>query len=171
MPVGAALCWWFPPVRHRRRKETTMSRRTFLAALPVVAALVAVGMLSACGAGPAARPATKAARPVVAAVPDPHVVVLPEPDTSLVTLATVSPRRGNAVVGSFPVLPGNLWIDLNCLGAGALQVAFEPLDAFTMPCGDLVQVTKNEIALSTANVLKISVSAPGTIQWSMRLQR
>ncbi len=103
--------------------------------------------------------------------PDPAQLELPELDSALRVLAEAAPRRGDATFEALDVQPGELWINANCKGTGDLVVRFDPLDELVFRCTDELLVTRNQLNLINARPLRLSVSAPANVEWSLRVQQ
>jgi len=82
----------------------------------------------------------------------------------------VPPRNGSFIAGRVKANPGELCVTVSCRGPGELEVTFNPMDNFAVPCGATVQFSKNQINLVKPHELKIVVSAPNTVRWSLRVQ-
>jgi hypothetical protein len=113
-------------------------------AAPLVLALVLVG----CAAGQAPPPSGT------------------EPTTRLA--ATTS---GSADVGSFQAEPGDLWVGGRCSG-GDIEVRVDPVTVLPIPCEALAgEPFLNQIVLNRSTTVTVSVAAPATVTWDLKIQQ
>lgn len=98
-------------------------------------------------------------------------VVLPTAEQGLTTLLTAGPQSGPAIAGRVSANRGELWVNLNCQGYGALVLKFEPLDKFTFECGQGVFLSKNQINLLAERQMKIVVETSTDVTWALRVEQ
>ncbi|WP_139141748.1 hypothetical protein [Micromonospora chaiyaphumensis] len=66
-----------------------------------------------------------------------------------------------------------VWINVTCSAPTdtAIQVAFQPLDQFDIPCGSETSATRNQVNLRSPRTLTLAVTAPPSVTWSVRVQQ
>ena len=78
---------------------------------------------------------------------------------------------GPAEVGSFLAEPGDLWVGGRCSG-GDLQVRLDPVTVLPIPCQALAgQPFLNQIVMTRPTTVTVSVAAPATVTWELRVQQ
>jgi hypothetical protein len=98
----------------------------------------------------------------------PTDVETPKADPAAKVKASLPKALGGTASAEFDVEAGDLWINLNCRGAGEVSVSFEPLDTFSIQCTpDQVLATRNQVNLIQNHHLKLVVTAPETVEWAV----
>jgi len=100
----------------------------------------------------------------------PAIVRVPDPEPGLITLTTVAPRHAGTSIATLPVRAGNLVVTILCSG-GQLTVHVDPVATSTVTCAeDRITPVRNVHGLGSAKDVNISVDAPDTVEWSMRVE-
>lgn len=137
-------------------------------------AVLLVTALVGCGPGTraskesaAVRPRSDPPAPMASLAPG----VPPPARRDLTTLLLVTSAAGPRQVGSFPATAGHLWIRGRCAG-GDLQLHVDPLAVLPMPCDKLGDLPfENRITLRRARQITISVVAPASMIWGLRVEQ
>ncbi|MET8122213.1 hypothetical protein [Micromonospora sp. NPDC005189] len=87
-------------------------------------------------------------------------------------LLDVSDMVGSGIVGRVTVTRGTLWVSVVCRGAGTINLSYEPLGQFEVPCtSDGTPHTLNKIELYQSYELSVTVTDDaGDNRWSVLIQ-
>jgi hypothetical protein len=154
-------------------------RRSIMAILAVV---TATATMSACSSAGVSKPAPSLTAEIPATPPrdiPATTSASPIPDTAeeipgTKTLAYQRPTTGSSIVDRIDARIGDpLWVNVTCRDAAntTIEVAFEPLDQFTVPCTAEGFATRNQINLTSPRQLTITVTSATEAIWSLRVQQ
>ncbi|MCE0536971.1 hypothetical protein LWF15_15825 [Kineosporia rhizophila] len=119
-------------------------------------------------AGPATPQTSSSPSPSARAEP----VELParEPDTQ--TLLQASGAGSSAQTWPIEVQAGAVWVAVNCLGKGQVQVSAQPAVDITIPC-DAASITPslNEINVGKAQSWTVKFTASAPVVWAARVSQ
>ncbi|MFI5534492.1 hypothetical protein ACIA8O_38755 [Kitasatospora sp. NPDC051853] len=99
------------------------------------------------------------------------IPALPPPEAGTTTLASVPLRSGGTSVASISAKTGDLLVTILCTG-GTLTLRMDPVSTTTIPCAaDAVTPTRNNFHLGSPKDINVSVDAPETVRWNMRIEQ
>ncbi|QKW23975.1 hypothetical protein HUT16_37215 [Kitasatospora sp. NA04385] len=143
-------------------------------------ATVLVAITTGCtsSTGDRAEPTTQPSRTPSAPSPitpsttaPPTIPELPPAEPGVTTLASVPLRTAGTSVANLSVKAGELTVTILCTG-GTLTLHMEPVSTTTIPCAvGSVTPSRNSFHLGSPKDINVSVDAPETVQWNMRIEQ
>jgi hypothetical protein len=87
------------------------------------------------------------------------------------TLLTVPLRAAGSTAGAFSAQAGEMDVTMFCTG-GSLVIKVDPVSTTTIPC-DTAAVTpvRNVFHLGSPKDIQVSIDAPATVQWNLRIEQ
>ena len=147
-------------------------------------ALAATGLLSlalaACTQGEPEPTATasatsttsSSAAPTTPAAASPRIVTAPDERPGLATLVEASGYGNASSSWQVSVEKGVVWLDLNCVGDGQVEVSGEPVVKLTVPCeASSTTPSLNRIKVAKDTVWSADVTAAPAVAWAVRVSQ
>lgn len=136
-----------------------------------LAVLVAAGLVAECSGANKAKPVTASTptaawKTVTPRMPEP--LTLPSLDMGTRTLLEGGPTSASSALGTIKVGVGTFWVLFNCTGDGVATIILGDFARLPVTCSSN---SMNQISVKTARKLAVSIEAPASVAWAIRITR